>query len=109
MTQDPLVIPFDNSYNQLPAQFYTRLEPEPVPAPSLIAFNRQLASDIGITGGRNAELEAVFSGNTMPKGALPIAQVYSGHQFGQYNPYLGDGRALLLGETLGQDQKRRDI
>ncbi|MBT4871515.1 MAG: YdiU family protein [Marinovum sp.] len=109
MTQDPLVIPFDNSYNQLPARFYTRLDPEPVPAPSLIAFNRQLASDMGITGGRDAELEAVFSGNTMPKAALPIAQVYSGHQFGQYNPYLGDGRALLLGETLGQDQKRRDI
>ena len=32
------------------------------------------------------------------KGSQPIAQAYSGHQFGHFNPALGDGRALLLGE-----------
>ena len=64
---------------------------------------------MGISGGSDTELAAIFSGNATPPGAMPIAQVYAGHQFGQYNPQLGDGRALLMGETLGRDQKRRDL
>ena len=109
MTQDPLVIPFDNSYQKLPARFYSRLDPAPAPAPKLIAFNRALAHDMGISGGSDAELAATFSGNATPPGAMPIAQVYAGHQFGQYNPQLGDGRALLMGETRGRNQIRRDL
>lgn len=109
MTQDPLVIPFDNSYQKLPARFYSRLDPSPAPAPTLISFNQPLAREMGISGGSDTELAAIFSGNATPPGAIPIAQVYAGHQFGQYNPQLGDGRALLMGETLGRDQKRRDL
>ena len=109
MTQDPLVIPFDNSYQKLPARFYSQQAAAPVPAPKLIAFNRPLAAELGITGGNELELAEVFSGNLTPQGADPLAQVYAGHQFGQYNPQLGDGRALLLGETVGCDQTRADI
>ena len=109
MTQDPLVIPFDNSYQKLPARFYSRLDPAPAPAPKLIAFNRALAHEMGISGGSDAELAVTFSGSATPPGAMPIAQVYAGHQFGQYNPQLGDGRALLMGETRGRDQIRRDL
>ncbi|QFQ02593.1 hypothetical protein CUROG_06150 [Corynebacterium urogenitale] len=29
----------------------------------------------------------------------PVAQAYSGHQFGSFSPVLGDGRAVLLGEV----------
>ena len=39
----------------------------------------------------------VFSGNALLRDSKPIAQAYSGHQFGQFNPNLGDGRAILLG------------
>ena len=45
-----LHIPFDNSYARLPADFYTRLKPEPVPAPKLVAFNEPLAEELGISG-----------------------------------------------------------
>ena len=38
-----------------------------------------------------------------------LLELYAGHQFGQYNPQLGDGRAILLGETIGRDGQRRDI
>src|SRR5262245_29115164 len=34
---------------------------------------------------------------------------YAGHQFGTFVPKLGDGRALLLGEVVGQDGVRCDI
>ncbi|WP_372885939.1 YdiU family protein [Shimia sp.] len=99
-----LSIPFDNSYARLPARLFTRLPPEPVPAPELLAFNAPLAAELGITGaGDAAELAAVFSGNRLPEGAEPLAQLYAGHQFGQWNPQLGDGRAILLGEARGRD------
>lgn len=98
-------IPFDNSYAALPGAFYTRLAPTPVKAPQMIAWNTALAAKLGITG----QSAAVFGGNTVPEGAAPLAQLYSGHQFGSYNPQLGDGRAILLGEVIDQTGQRRDI
>ncbi len=102
-------IPFDNSYAALPDTFFTRLPPTPVKDPNLIAFNQGLADLLGIRVQDLAEAAQVFSGNATPQGAAPLAQLYAGHQFGNYNPQLGDGRAILLGEVIGTDQIRRDI
>ncbi|WP_170559269.1 protein adenylyltransferase SelO [Ruegeria atlantica] len=104
-----LTIPFDNSYARLPNSFYARQAPIPVRAPHLIAFNTDLAQILNVTPGDVQEMAEAFAGNTLPDGAEPIAQLYSGHQFGNYNPQLGDGRAVLLGETIGTDGLRRDI
>ena len=105
----PFTIPFDNTYATLPWGFFTAQNPTPVKAPSLIAFNYDLAQFLGIDAGERDEMAQVFSGNTLPDGAAPLAQLYSGHQFGNYNPQLGDGRAILLGEVIGTDGIRRDI
>jgi uncharacterized protein YdiU (UPF0061 family) len=51
----------------------------------------------------------VVAGNRIPDGAEPIATVYAGHQFGSWNPQLGDGRAILFGEVVGADGVRYDI
>lgn len=104
-----LHIPFDNSYARLSGDFYAAQAPEPVKAPRLVAFNDDLAKLMGITPGEATEMAMVFAGNTLPDGASPLAQLYAGHQFGQFNPQLGDGRAVLLGETIGTDGRRRDI
>lgn len=97
-------IPFDNSYARLPATLFTHLSPTPVQAPKLVAFNRPLAEELGITNpGSDEELAQVFAGNRIPEGAEPLAQLYAGHQFGNWNPQLGDGRAILLGEAKGRD------
>ena len=102
-------IPFENSYARLPANFFAHQAPVPVSAPSLILINRPLASDLGIVLGTDAEMAQVFGGNTLPQGAEPIAQAYAGHQFGGFSPQLGDGRAVLLGEVVGRDNRRRDL
>ena len=107
---DSLSIPFDNTYAALSEAFYARLSPTPVSNPALVAFNKDLADLLGIRCvGNSTELAEIFSGNKVIEGSEPLAQLYSGHQFGQYNPQLGDGRAILLGETIGRDGKRRDI
>lgn len=104
-------IPFDNSYAKLPPQMYTAQLPTPVDAPHLIAANVDLAIILGIDPAELTTPAAaqVFAGNHIPDGAAPLAQVYAGHQFGNWNPQLGDGRAVLLGEVIGTDGLRRDI
>lgn len=69
-------------------------------APQLIVLNESLAQDLGLYPADLQSPEGVrlLVGNQVPHGAAPVAQGYSGHQFGSYSPRLGDGRALLLGE-----------
>lgn len=97
---------FDNSYIRLPANMFTAQKPAPVTDPTLVSYNQTLADVMGIGGTPDV---AVFAGNTLPQGAQPVAQAYAGHQFGNWNPQLGDGRAILLGEVVGTDGLRRDI
>ena len=51
----------------------------------------------------------IFSGNSLLEDSMPIAKAYSGHQFGQFNPNLGDGRAILLGEIKDLDIQLKGI
>lgn len=102
---------FENSYAALPERFFVRQEPAPSPDPQLVAFNRALAYELGFNADDVAEQDilSLFSGNAVPEGAATLAQAYAGHQFGNFVPQLGDGRALLLGEVVGRDGQRRDI
>jgi uncharacterized protein YdiU (UPF0061 family) len=100
---------FSNSYASLPPRFFARLDPVPVADPRLIKFNGALAAELGLERQDDAQLAAIFAGNIVPAGADPIATAYAGHQFGQFVPQLGDGRAILLGEVIGRDGVRRDI
>jgi uncharacterized protein YdiU (UPF0061 family) len=102
---------FDNSYARLPEQFYTRQLPDPVSSPGLIRVNRALAGQLGIEPNWLESKTGVefIAGNFIPGGADPIATVYAGHQFGGWNPQLGDGRAILLGEMIAADGVRYDI
>lgn len=100
-----------SSYAQLPERFFSRIAPTPVAKPRLIAFNRPLAAQLGLDAGGldEAELAGVFGGNVPVQGSEPIAMAYAGHQFGQFVPQLGDGRAILLGEERDRSGVRRDI
>ena len=106
-----LDIPFDNSYGRLPDRFYVRQPPTPVSQPEFIAINEQLAQELGldVAALKSPEGLDMFAGNAVPDGADPLAQAYSGHQFGGWSPQLGDGRALLIGEVLDTNGLRRDI
>ncbi|MFB2550970.1 protein adenylyltransferase SelO [Ensifer soli] len=106
----PQPIRFDNSYARLPEGFFAAARPTPVSEPWLFAFNRPLAEDLGLDAeALLADGAALFSGNSLPDGAEPLAMAYAGHQFGQFVPLLGDGRAILIGEVVGRNGERRDI
>ena len=75
--------------------------PTPLPAPYLVAGSAPAAALIGLDPAALAhpDMIATLSGNRVPSGSLPLAAVYSGHQFGVWAGQLGDGRAILLGEV----------
>ncbi|HEU4689194.1 MAG TPA: YdiU family protein [Vicinamibacterales bacterium] len=103
--------PFNNSYARLPDRFFARVTPTPVPAPRLIRLNRELALHLRLEPDWLASPEGVeiLAGRRVPEEAEPIAMAYAGHQFGQFVPQLGDGRAILLGEVVDRDGVRRDV
>jgi serine/tyrosine/threonine adenylyltransferase len=109
-TKSTLSISFDNSFVRELEGFYTPCAPAPAPAPKLLRLNDELAQELGLSEALSGpEGLSFLSGRSMPGGAEPVAQAYAGHQFGGFSPQLGDGRALLLGEVLDRNGKRRDI
>ncbi len=85
--------------------------PVPVAKPGLIRVNHPLARQLGIDPHWLESEQGVdfLAGNHIAEGSEPLAAVYAGHQFGGWNPQLGDGRAILLGEVIAEDGVRYDI
>jgi uncharacterized protein YdiU (UPF0061 family) len=102
---------FENSFAQLPPRFYAPLPPTPVREPKLIKLNDGLARQLGLDPAALASPEgvAVLAGNRIAEGSEPLAAAYAGHQFGNFVPQLGDGRAILLGEVIARNGVRYDI
>ena len=101
---------FDNSYTQLSQNMMSRTLPTKVKNPQLVILNHELAKQLGLNFSslNPQQLAELFTGNTLPEGATPIAQAYAGHQFGHL-AILGDGRAIVLGEHITPTKQRYDI
>jgi len=102
---------FKNTYDKLPEKFYAEVTPASFSNPTLLAFNKLLASelDLDLPNLSEIKLAEIFCGQNILEGSHPIAMVYAGHQFGHFVPQLGDGRAMLLGEIIDPSGKRFDI
>jgi uncharacterized protein YdiU (UPF0061 family) len=100
---------FDNSFRREMEGFFVDAIADPPSAPHLLAYNNKLAADLGIAKADDAELAQLLSGGALAEGSEPLAFAYAGHQFGQFNPQLGDGRALLLGEIIAPNGARFDL
>lgn len=98
---------FKNSFAALEKKFYEPTMPEPVPDPVLQKYNSKLARDLGLNFTKDTdELARCLAGNLIFADAEPIAMAYAGHQFGNFVPQLGDGRAILLGEKISLNGNR---
>ena len=100
-----------NSFFKLGADFSQAKIPDPVSSPYLINANPDTMGLIGLDLSEIKKMEFVeyFSGNRLLPNSKPLAMAYSGHQFGSYNPRLGDGRGLLLGEIKDEKNNILDI
>jgi uncharacterized protein YdiU (UPF0061 family) len=91
-----------NRRRQVPGACYSLVNPTPVKAPRLVAYSREMAERIGLSGKtcRSDTFAQVFTGNRLLPGMQPFAMCYGGHQFGNWAGQLGDGRAINLGEVV---------
>jgi uncharacterized protein YdiU (UPF0061 family) len=99
---------FNNSYLSLPNIFFSIVKPTPVVNPEVILLNNELLQALKIPSANQVDLVSILAGNTIPQNTSPFAQAYAGHQFGHFTK-LGDGRAVILGEHVTNDNSRFDI
>jgi len=107
-----MTLKLDDSYGQLPGRFYTRVPPQHRPNAQVLRLNTALAAALGFDENAVLVPEVVqkLAGSGGVSGDVqPLAMVYAGHQFGNWVPRLGDGRAALLGDVLASDGQRYDI
>jgi len=111
LAPDTFGFAFDNSYARDLPGFYVEWQGAAAPEPQIMRLNHDLARELGLNPEAldTPEGAAILAGSTAPAGANPLAMAYAGHQFGGFSPQLGDGRALLLGEVIDQNGKRRDL
>ncbi len=102
---------FENAYAELPPGFYQKKDPVAFESPHMVAFNENLAEQMGIDPGEKQKplLAEYLCGKRPLAGSDPLAMYYAGWQFGVYNPHLGDGRALLLGQIIDEQNRRWDL
>ncbi len=102
---------FAQTYAALPSVLHAGATLLPVEAPSLVIENDALAEALGIDRAwlHGDEALLLLSGNAAAVHGQPLAMAYAGHQFGGFNPSLGDGRAMLLGDVLRSDGTRREL
>ncbi|MFM7331463.1 MAG: protein adenylyltransferase SelO [Brachymonas sp.] len=103
--------PDQQSFARLGDSFYTHLTAQALPSPYLAGQSRAMAQALGLEQHWLESEEALqaLTGNALLLGSQPLASVYSGHQFGVWAGQLGDGRALLLGETRDKDGQPQEI
>ena len=104
-------ITLDNSFAREFPELAVPWRAETPPDPRLLLLNEPLAVELGLEPAwlQSADGVGLLVGTVLPEGATPVAQAYAGHQFGNYVPVLGDGRALLLGELVDADGHRWDL
>ena len=102
---------FDNTLVRRLDGFFAPWQAHGAKAPRLVLFNDALAAALGLPGRAASDetLAGWLSGRDEVPGSEPAALVYAGHQFGHFNPQMGDGRALLLGEIIAPDGGRFDL
>jgi len=107
----PPAVTLDRSFARDLVEMAVPWQAATAPDPRLLALNEPLAAELGLDPAwlRSADGIRFLVGALVPTGATPVAQAYSGHQFGGFSPRLGDGRALLLGELVDPDGRRRDL
>ncbi len=107
---EPLLT-FDNTFAASFPELCQTWSANTIDEPKTIVVNEPLARDLGIDPKFLASRAGadVMTGSVPPAGSHPVAQAYAGHQFGNYSPRLGDGRALLLGEFIDPRGRRLDL
>lgn len=95
----------ENRIRQVHGSFFSRVQPTRTANPQLLAVSNEVMDMVGIERSEvsSKNFARVFSGNALHTDMDPHASCYGGHQFGNWAGQLGDGRAINLGEVIGDE------
>ena len=79
------------------------------PAHILRWRNDDLLPHLGLTADQVSDEHFVEAFGLFQGRSPFLAMRYHGYQFGEYNPYLGDGRGFLFGQIRGRDGRLYDF
>lgn len=91
---------------KLGEDFSTPIKTKSLDKAFLIHKNSQLYSELGLSLSDD-QLLKITTGENKFEQTTPIASIYAGHQFGYFNPQLGDGRSCLIGQVQSSGINRQ--
>jgi uncharacterized protein YdiU (UPF0061 family) len=96
---------------ELGSAFYDEVKAADFPERTLRYRNDRAAKDVGLEALGIEEWEAHFARFiALPENLeKPLALRYHGHQFGVYNPALGDGRGFLFAQVRDRHERLLDL
>jgi len=102
---------FVNTLGVLPQSLLSRVQPAALPEPRLVDFSPRAAELINLASdaGDDPDLVACLAGQRLPPASVPLATAYAGHQFGNFVPQLGDGRAISIGQVADRFGRPWDL
>ena len=100
---------YELALESLDNEFFDRVQPAKFSQHILRFRNEKLLPIIDLNSNRVTDRHFLeFCGHFQGRQSR-LALRYHGHQFGQYNPYLGDGRGFLYGQVRGIDGQLYDF
>ena len=98
-----LALPYVAAFESLGDDYFDPVAAADFPSHTLRFRNDELLPKLGLNPEEVTD-EAFIEAFGQFQGRSPfLAMRYHGYQFGEYNPYLGDGRGFLYGQVRGTD------
>ncbi len=109
MTNPFLFLEYEPAFEQLGDDYYDIVAAAEFPGHILRFRNDELLPILGIDSKAVRDDHFIESFGQFESVRPFLAMRYHGHQFGEYNPYLGDGRGFLYGQVRGIDTQLYDL
>jgi uncharacterized protein YdiU (UPF0061 family) len=109
MTNPFLFLDYEPAFEQLGDDYYDIVAAAEFPLHLLRFRNDELLPILGINPNEATDHYFMEAFGQFEAVRPFLAMRYHGHQFGEYNPYLGDGRGFLYGQVRGVDNNLYDL
>ncbi len=110
LTQNPLLcLPYESAFANLGEDYADVVAAADFPQYLLRFRNDDLLGQFGLSAAKVEDQDFIEAFGQFQAVSPFLAMRYHGYQFGEYNPYLGDGRGFLYGQARTTDGKLYDL
>lgn len=104
-----LTLSYESAMESMGGEFFDQVEAAEFPLHILRFRNDRLLSKLGLDPQAVTDEDFIEAFGKFQQRKPFLALRYHGYQFGEYNPFLGDGRGFLYGQVRGVDGELYDF